>query len=433
MTTTLNPFHHRHGLLSPTYPLHWAALVVDEAAQATEPETMIPLSVVMPPDTWTSTPTPIFVMAGDQHQLNPRTYNKSTTLQVSFFERLSNAPLYASHPLARKNLNRIGPRLPMLQSPFVNLIRNYRSHPAILAVPSSLFYNNTLIPEATRVDSLLTWSGWYGRGWPILFECNSGIDDCEDVQSIGGGWYNVFEAAKAITYAQDLLKSGMITEQRDICIMSPFASQVRLLRKRARSIGLMGLNIGPTQAFQGLESRFVILCTTRARRRFMEADQMRGIGIIEERKKFNVAITRAKEGLIVIGNPFVLATDSCWLAFMKFCWRNSLWQTERDHDPKMRDLMESKVNDWIPPEELDQQGNVKPLKISGLEAALVYKEREKWQGSKAAKRFMSGDDSQEDAMWRTGLQAEEEVEDLYLEGRAISAEVAKYDLVEGSE
>lgn len=388
-------------------PLHWAALIVDEAAQATEPETLIPVLVVSPHSKYPTTFGPIFVMTGDEHQLNPRTYAISTNLQISLFQRLSSVSVYASHPLARNQSARKTYKLPMLRPAFVNLIKNYRSHPAILAVPSSLFYNNTLIPEAIHVESLQSWTGWRGRCWPVLFACNSGIDECQDILTLGGGWYNVQEAKKAIGYARDLFTTGLITEQSEICIMSPFRAQVNVLRKMARESRMWGLNIGPVDAFQGLESRFVIICTTRARKRFLDDDKSRRIGIIHERKKFNVAITRAKEGLIVIGNPWILETDECWMAFMKFCWRNSLWQVEDEAETHE----DGNVNAWEPTTGSDNGEDSDTAQIAGLEAALVYKERDQWTGSQGAKRFMGEIQSQDDALWRSGLEAEAAIEE----------------------
>ncbi|KAL8727489.1 MAG: hypothetical protein Q9166_006013 [cf. Caloplaca sp. 2 TL-2023] len=380
-------------------PLHWTALLVDEAAQATEPEMLIPISVVAPPTSCDTKPNPILVMAGDQYQLGPRIYNKSTTLRISMFERLSNETLFASHPQARQSYRRLGPPEQMLRPAFVNLTRNYRSHPAILAIPSALFYADTLIPEALDTDDLEPWAGWCGRGWPVLFACNGGDDDCENIQSVGGGWYNIQEAQKAISYAVDLLSSDYIEEQKEICIMSPFRAQVNLLRKIARKAGLWGLNIGPMDAFQGLESRFVILCTTRTRDRFLEEDAIKGMGIVNEPKKFNVAITRAKKGLIVIGNPWVLEQDSYWNSFMRFCWRNGLWQMESDElDRRMDGSQEKHVDDWTPKPGAEQG-------LSGLERALVYKEREPIEGgSKAVRRFMS--ERGEDEIWTLGRLAE---------------------------
>ena len=382
--------------------LHWSAVLIDEAAQATEPEVLIPISVIAPPIRSPQILSPILVLAGDEHQLGPRTHTKGTMLDISLFERLFSCRVYETHPEARRNrgvaLHNVS-RL-MLRPPFVNLVRNYRSHPAIIAVPSSLFYHDSLIPEAPNTNGMEGWSGWRGQRWPVLFACNGGLDDCEDVNAAGGGgWYNVREANKAIAYAQDLLMSGLIN-QSSICIMSPFRKQVNLLRQKARKLGLWDLNIGPMETFQGLESRFVILCTTRSRDRFLEEDKKRGLGIMGEAKRFNVAVTRAKEGLIVLGNPVLLRQDPVWENFLKFCWRNGLVQFEDegsevvdhsntlDGDPNLWNSVKTEGSDTIPK----------------LEAALLYKELEPMNVSNQVRKFMS--EKQDDAMWNSGIVAE---------------------------
>ena len=401
MTTTF--FLHQKASIQPP-SLHWSALIIDEAAQATEPETLIPLSLVAPPlDVAAGIVDPIFVMAGDQYQLGPRTYDSSTTLHVSLFERLSHEKMYAEHPLARQRMRSEAKQESMLQPPFTNLVRNYRSHAAILAVPSSLFYSNTLIPEAIDSHIISKWYKWKApkRGWPVQFACNGGSDECENVQDSAHGWYNRSEALKAIGYAIDIIHNLGPLDERHICIMSPFRAQVRLLRKIAREYNMHKINIGPMEAFQGLESRIVIICTTRARRRFLADDKIRGVGLVGEPKKFNVAVTRAKEVLVVIGNPWVLSIDPFWLAFLKFCWRNELFWKDSSLDTKMHDTPEGRVNDWMPADEGEAGAGVDD---KGLEAALMYKEREQWQGSSAAKRFLS---STEDEQWRSGVEAEE--------------------------
>ena len=95
------------------------------------------MTVVNPHSDCNSGATPLFAMVGDEHQLNSRVFNPSTALKVSLFERLSKGPAYASHPLARGNKNERELDRPMIHPPFVNLTRNYRSHPAILALPSA--------------------------------------------------------------------------------------------------------------------------------------------------------------------------------------------------------------------------------------------------------------------------------------------------------
>jgi helicase MOV-10 len=160
----------------------------------------------------------------------------------------------------------------------------------------------------------------------VLFIPNSAPDE---IERDGGGWYNTSEALTACSIAQTLIYESEV-KQKDICIMSPFAAQVRHLRSFIRSPrygggnGLWDVNIGPLEAFQGLEKRVVIICTTRTRQRFLKDDEKRGLGIVNQKRKMNVALTRAKEALFVIGNPAVLMRDEHWRQWLAFCARNDL-------------------------------------------------------------------------------------------------------------
>lgn len=317
----------------PEPKLHWSALLLDEAAQATEPEVLVPLGVVAPPISPPISSQPLFVMAGDECQLGPRTALPSSPLKTSTFARLAKRRVYAAHPLARGKGGKAPPPLTMSLLPihrpaFANLVRNYRSHPAILSVPSSLFYYDTLVPEAKDTDRLQDWPGWKGRGWPVLFHNNPSQDELEPLglKEGMGGWHNPGEADIACQYAASLVASGLVG-QNEVCIMSPFKAQVKRLRQRMRDPiygGLWDVDIGPTEAFQGLERGVVILCVTRSRQRFVEKDQRLDWGVIGMPNKMNVALTRAKYGLIVIGSRSLLVEDPKWKAFVDFCERNGL-------------------------------------------------------------------------------------------------------------
>lgn len=281
--------------------------------------------------------------------------------------------------------------LPIIRPPFTDLIRNYRSHPAILAMPSSLFYNDTLEPAAEQTDSLLPWSGFMGRQLPVLFADSRSPDEIEGDE---GGWFNIGEANLALLQAQSFVREGLL-QPHEICIMSPFRAQVRILRMRAREpdIAMPGINIGPLEAFQGLESRLVILCTTRTRDRFIEQDVARGLGVIHEPRRFNVALTRAKEGLIVTGNPHVLAKDENWTSFIAFCIRNdatSGWTGER-------------IDDWLPRPEIE-------IETSRLEKQLNYKSTldTKYDMGLVSRKLghLKFGMSEEEAFWESGISAE---------------------------
>ena len=126
--------------------------------------------------------------------------------------------------------------------------RSEGQSPAILAVPSALFYADTREPEATDTDRLAGWSEWRGRRWPVLFRNNDSEDDLE---MDGGGWYNFGETQLACQNASRPVHTGLLA-QNEVCIMSPFKAQVRCLRKTIREKrygSLWAIDIGPTEAF----------------------------------------------------------------------------------------------------------------------------------------------------------------------------------------
>jgi helicase MOV-10 len=428
--------------------LHWTALLIDEAAQAIEPEALIPLTVVAPAleaptKTRQSDCMPQFIMAGDEYQLGPRIHSSnSCALSTSLFARLFSRPFYSQHPLSRQRGSKrlTASILPMKRPAFTNLNRNYRSHPSILSTPSQLFYNDTLIPECTALsDVIRTWPGWKSpHKWPVLFVQNTTPDSVESVLSGNGtgagALFNHGEVLNALEQVQGLLEHGANERirQDEIAVVSPFTLQVHLLRKVFRGKGLYDVNIGPLEAFQGLESRVFVLCTTRTRRgeqdqnaaKFVREDQERGLGVIGQPKSFNVAITRAKEGLIVLGDPATLTVegDPGWEAFISFCARNGCVF----HKGK-RQASES---DWVK-EFAKKQG----VKEGRLERALVYsmdvkiretdrKERKDQKGfgypesptTRQLKRLsLKGQlPTNDEEMWRTGLQMAEEMDESTL-------------------
>nr|KMM71040.1 potentail helicase MOV-10 [Coccidioides posadasii RMSCC 3488] len=441
--------------------IHWTALIVDEAAQATEPTVCVPLTVVstaMPldPKITTKTSLPLFIMAGDEHQLGPRIYNSDTALSVSLFERLFARPIYSNHPLSRRN---IGPykkltrsMLPMRRPAFVNLTRNYRSHPAILAMSSVLFYNDTLIPSAERTDPLgpvPTWPDWPSRYcWPILFNCNTSQDQVEDVLTHGPGTgvYNDTEAEIALRYVRSLLSHSSTIDytsqdsnppprpisQPEIAIITPFLAQVTRLRELFRAHHLYDVSIGPLEAFQGLETRFLIICTTRTRsdQKFLDIDQSRDLGLVGARRRFNMAITRAKEGVIIIGNPNVLVgtgKDETWRAFLSFCARNGCWAVEKNADQSTKSTSEywfktlggtdGDGHGFHTDFDITDVGYVSRLERGLLHADLLARMEEGNDGEvngsltkdvKARRRELGVIQGDEDAaMWTAGLAAEE--------------------------
>lgn len=336
----------------PTTTLHWSALLIDEAAQATEPTILLPLAVVAPPSVSPKlTFTPLVVMAGDEHQLNPRTSSPASPLRRSLFARLFSLSVYADHPLARHAPTHR--RYPALRPSFTPLRQNYRSHPAILAVPSRLFYNDTLLAAAPaeKTHALVSWEGWPSRHrpsrWPVLYHDNQSDDGLE---CDGGGWTNRGEAEVVAGYVRRLVEEAGV-QQREVAVMSPFGAQVKVLRNVLRGGGFWDVNVGPTEAFQGLEFKVVVLCVTRSRARFVKRDQDLGWGVVGMRQRMNVALTRAQAGLVVVGSREVMCGeeggDEWWREWVGFCERNGLVAGGESRDGKVDGQAKGGTVGWM--------------------------------------------------------------------------------------
>jgi len=104
----------------------------------------------------------------------------------------------------------------------------------------------------------------------------------------------------------------------EIGIVTPYADQVRLLkrlfdRKGGRREGQKyeGLEIRSVDGYQGREKEVIIFSTVRS-------NHFGGIGFLKDRRRINVAITRARRGLIVTGNRQTLDRDPTWYNWLQF-------------------------------------------------------------------------------------------------------------------
>lgn len=76
------------------------------------------------------------------------------------------------------------------------------------------------------------------------------------------------------------------------------------------AVGIDEILVGTVEEFQGNERRVIIISTVRC--------ASRSFGFLNDYQRFNVAITRAKELLIVIGNPELLMRDKNWRELIRF-------------------------------------------------------------------------------------------------------------------
>ena len=319
---------------------HFQVLCVDEAGHATEPEVVAVASSLMDFRREDSKIGQL-ILAGDPKQLGPVITSKLCRefgLATSYMERLAQRDVYD-----RDENDEF--RTPLI----TKLIRNYRSHPAILKLPNELFYDGDLVPsgDMLKTHDMTRWEYLPNKKFPVMFHAVHGENLRE---SNSPSWFNPQEAQLVVTYVNRLVNEARPpVKQEDIGVITPYARQAQKIRLALSSRNLKNIKVGSVETFQGQERRCIILSTVRAESEWIASDLKYNLGFVANSKRFNVAVTRPTSLLIVIGHPGVLATDSQnWLPFLRYCRDNDSWVGERyswvgepSDDDDVQDIAES--------------------------------------------------------------------------------------------
>jgi len=286
---------------------HYTHLFIDEAGQATEPESLVPIGLLR-----CDTNPGQIILAGDPQQLGPVLMsNLASTygLSQSLLERLTLHPLYQRSPQFAE-FGHYNPKL------ITKLVRNYRSHPALLALPSKLFYDNELVPCASHeMLGRLGEISWLVKPrCPLLFHGVRG-DSLQERDS--PSWCNPAEVYHVVRYLQFLRNLNVNPE--DVGVITPYRKQVEKIRKHMKSNGICSFKVGSVEEFQGQERDVIIVSTVRSHGSCVDGNVSYNLGFLRSPKRFNVTITRAKTLLIVIGNPHLLIHDKYWGQLLKQC------------------------------------------------------------------------------------------------------------------
>jgi superfamily I DNA and/or RNA helicase len=95
----------------------------------------------------------------------------------------------------------------------------------------------------------------------------------------------------------------------DIGLVSPYAGQTNKLRQYVEEFGIAE-NVKAIDSWQGRETGVMILSAVRSNKKG-------NIGFIDNERRINVALTRAKHGMIIIGNSDTLKFDKRWDLLIK--------------------------------------------------------------------------------------------------------------------
>jgi regulator of nonsense transcripts 1 len=284
VTTCIASFDKRLG--NQRFPI----VLVDEATQACESECMLPLLKGAKH----------VILVGDHCQLGPVVLCKNAAkagLKISLFERLIKL--------------KIKPHMLQVQ---------YRMHPKLSEFPSNTFYNGNLqngVSAEERIHYSVNFT-WPNPNKPMFFYHIAGQ---EEFSASGTSYLNRREAEfieKAVTA---LLKSTVKPDQ--IGIITPYEGQRCYVVSHMLKNGSVNTNlykeieVASVDSFQGREKDYIILSCVRS-------NDNNGIGFLNDPRRLNVALTRARYGLIIVGNALALSKHQLWDNLLHHFKANSL-------------------------------------------------------------------------------------------------------------
>ena len=260
-------------------------VIVDEAAQCTEPELLIPLQHGCRK----------LVLVGDPLQLRATVLSQASQragLGVSLFERLQQSA--------------------KAQGCLMLLKEQYRMHPEICSFPSSQFYNAELVAAAALATrETPAWSSDPALGRPYtFFDVPHGQ---EKAQSGEGSVCNPAEAAVAVHLFAGLCRAApSVGFAGRVAFVTPYRRQCdeirATLRKAFGAKILEAVDVGTVDGFQGQEKDVVIFSCVRA--------GGKSVGFLKDQRRMNVALTRAKHTLFVVGRSSTLRMEPVWRAMV---------------------------------------------------------------------------------------------------------------------
>lgn len=105
----------------------------------------------------------------------------------------------------------------------------------------------------------------------------------------------------------------------DVFCYHQFCLQVKEIRSLLIEAEFDIPKIGTVEEFQGQEFDVILISTVRSCQEYVPLDICHSLGFVASPKRLNVAVSRAKSLLIIIGNPNLLCRDVHWRSVVKYC------------------------------------------------------------------------------------------------------------------
>ncbi|MBX2897080.1 MAG: AAA family ATPase [Cyclobacteriaceae bacterium] len=267
---------------------------IDEAAQSLEAACWIPMLRAQR-----------VILAGDHCQLPPTIKSNEAAkagLAITLFERG-----IEKHPQAAS----------LLQI-------QYRMHEAIMKFSSQWFYDGKLIAHPSVKAGLLK-----PHQQPVEFidTAGCGFTEKQDPETLSR--YNEEEAALVISETEKLVADYGVDEwneqQITLGIITPYRAQVDYLNKLAAASSILEplgtlITIHTVDAFQGQERDAIVIS-------FVRSNDKAEVGFLADIRRTNVAMTRARKKLLLIGDSATLAAHPFYEALLNYVQQNGFYKS----------------------------------------------------------------------------------------------------------
>ncbi len=259
--------------------IKYQAVVIDEAGQALEPACWIP---ILKADK--------LILAGDHCQLPPTIKSQEAAragLAYTLFEKLIK-----------------------IQPEAVTLLdTQYRMNEAIMQYSSEVFYENKLMAGASIKNHLV-----FENDIPVQFIDTAGCSFNEKLE--GTSSTNSEEADLLIKYLGIYLNSNSISKKSNIAIISPYKKQVDYLKENIINMPNYEhfkslVTINTIDSFQGQERDIVCISMCRS-------NDKGEIGFLSDIRRMNVAMTRARKKLVIVGDSATLSKLAFYANFIEY-------------------------------------------------------------------------------------------------------------------
>lgn len=277
------------------YGVRFNTLILDEAGKANLAESIVAMSLADK-----------VILVGDQKQLPP--YLDSSLIDPKDPNSFTNSGKYKLDPnLLKQSLSTsffefLYNKIKEGKFPKDNLVMlnlQHRMHPTIGSLVSESFYNSSVDNGANTINNQIRLDAPLDKEI-VFLDTSNDKNPFEKRIASEQSYINELEAHYIANEIIPRLKDGGLAESQ-YAVIAPYKSQVNLIKKLVNN---PNVQIETLDSFQGKEFDVIIISFTRSKFRSK-------VGFLDDARRLNVAFSRAKKKLILIGNTKTLTDSNC--------------------------------------------------------------------------------------------------------------------------